>query len=146
MLCFNSRLAVLGPRSLDPRWIFSDLTHLGDREMRGHLSGYFPSKSPSLIQAFPLIGWPVMPSRRQLGGRSSVRRWLEAVEVSSGSQSFNLPGLGEHWKHSIILPYVPVCMIWAHGPFIWGCCGSIIPLCSSMIPLCDPISLSIRFL
>ena len=27
---------------------------------------------------------------------------------------------------------------WAHGPFICGCCGPIIPLCGPIIPLCGP--------
>ena len=64
---------------------------------------------PIPSQTFPCIWRPVTPSRRQIGVRSSVRGWFEAVEVPSGCQSSHFAGFGVHRKHSIILPYVPVC-------------------------------------
>ena len=65
----------------------------GPRNLGTPAGSFFP-QIPIPIQAFPYAGRPVMPSRRQIGGRSSVRRWFGAVEVPPGSQSSHFPVLG----------------------------------------------------
>ena len=99
LFSFNSGFEVLGPRSLDPRWNCLDL--IGFDLSQGPRNSGTPVRSfwsqiliP--IQAFPFVGWPVMPFRRQLGGRGSVRRWLEAVGVPSGSHSLLFQSFEEH--------------------------------------------------
>ena len=78
------------PNAVEPWCRFADLSIFRDRDFWGPRHGQIPIH----IQAFPSVGRPVMPSRRQLGPRGSVWRGLEAVEVPSGSKSLHFHVFG----------------------------------------------------
>ena len=78
------------PNAVEPWCRFADLSIFRDRDFWGPRHGQIPIH----VQAFPSVGRPVMPSRRQLGPQGSVWRWLEAVEVPSGSKSLHFHVLG----------------------------------------------------
>ena len=81
-LCFKAGFELPRPNAVEPWCRFADLSIFWDRDFWGPRHGQIPFH----IQAFPSVGRPVMPSRRQLGAHGSVRRWREAVEVPSGSK------------------------------------------------------------
>ena len=92
-LGFNSGFEVLS-RDLSIPVGFSRFD--SSREPRNFETPIWPFflQIPFPSQALSFVGRPVMPSRRQIGGQGSVRRWLKAAEVPSGSQSSHFPGFG----------------------------------------------------
>ena len=53
-LCFEPGLDILGPRSLDPKWKFHDLTRLGDRDIWDTRAVTFP-RNPNHLHAFSYL-------------------------------------------------------------------------------------------
>ena len=88
------------PNPVEPWCRFADLSIFRDRDFWGPRHGQIPIH----IQAFPSVGRPVMPSRRQLGPRGSVWRGLEAVEVPSGSKSLHFHVFGRRGNSSSSCP------------------------------------------
>ena len=109
-LGFKAGFELPRPNAVEPWCRFADLSIFWDRDFWGPRHGQIPIN----IQAFPSVGRPVMPSRRQLGPRGSVWRWLEASRCPQARNPFMF---WEEGKQSIILPYAIVCMSRAQGPW-----------------------------
>ena len=112
-------LELLGPRALDHRWNFRDSTRLGTLgpSQVGATRPVFP-QIPIPIQAFPYCRRPVLPSRQQIGGGSSVQRYFETVEVPSASHSSQFPVSGGFQAVPITLAYVKAWSISTRGKFV----------------------------
>ena len=110
LLGFKPGVDILGPRSLDPRWMFPVLTRLGVEKFGDTRRVIFPP-NPHHYSGLAASGAANRPSRRQIRGRSSVRRWFGAVGVPPGSQSFHFPVLCKLQAGPIILAYVKACII-----------------------------------